>query len=84
MPRTRLAHRSLIRFNIVLANEDTAQAEVLHSLPDADQATIALYEARNRLMQDRVRGELLLVRHGDETRTVLRERLGTGAPLSPA
>ena len=75
------ARPALARFNIVLANEDTVEAVVLDSAPDADQATIAFHQARQRLIQERVRGELVIVHHNRGARMLLREPLGTAAVL---
>ncbi len=80
MHSTRPAPRSLARFNVVLATAHPVQAVVLHSVPDADQATIAFHQERERLIQERAVGELVVVQHADATRTLLRERLGTAAP----
>ena len=74
--RTRPA---LARFNIVLANEDTAEAVVLDSTPDANQATIAFHQTRQRLIHERVRGELVMVQHNQGARMLLREPLGMPA-----
>ena len=64
------------RFNVLLVTWPPAEAVVLHSAPTADAATIAFHQARERLGQDRVMGELQMVHHhDDETRTVLREPL---------
>jgi hypothetical protein len=73
---------SFTRFNIVLATWPPVEAVVLHSAPTADEATIAFHPARDRLVQERVRGELQVVHHDDETRTVLREPLSTD-PANP-
>ena len=75
------SHRepALARFTIVLANEETAEAVVLDSAPDANQATIAFHQTRQRLLQERVRGELVLVHHDRGARMLLREPLGTTA-----
>jgi len=70
---------ALVRFNIVLAHEDTAAAEVLASVPDAEQATIAFHRARQRLIQERVRGQLAIVQHNQGARLLLREPLTTNA-----
>ena len=70
---------ALVRFNIVLAHEDTAAAEVLASVPDAEQATIAFHQARQRLIQERVRGQLAIVQHNQGARLLLREPLTTNA-----
>ena len=71
------ARPALDRFNIVLANEDTAEAVVLDSVLDAAQATIAFHQARQRLIHERVRGELVMVQHNRGARMLLRESLGT-------
>ncbi len=42
MPSTRQAPSSLAGFTVVLATEHLGEAVVLHVVPDADQATIAL------------------------------------------
>ena len=73
------ARPALIRFNVVLANEDTAEAVVLDSAPDAVQATIAFDQTRQRLIQERMRGELVLVHHHRGARILRRELLGTTA-----
>ena len=79
MHTTRRGRRSLGRFHVVLATDDPVGAVVLHSAPTADAATIAFHQARQRLIQDMVRGELLVVHHNDETRMLLREPLRTNA-----
>ena len=78
-PQPEHARPALTRFNVVLANEDTAEAVVLDSAPDADQATIAFHRARQRLIHERVRGELVIVQHNRDARLLLREPLGTAA-----
>ena len=70
---------ALVRFNIVLAHEDTTEAVVLASTPDAEQATIAFHQARQRLIQDRVRGQLAIVQHNQGARMLLREPLRMNA-----
>ena len=77
--RREQARSALIRFNILLANEDTAEAVVLDSAPDANQATIAYHQMRQRLLHERVRGELVMVHHHRGARILLREPLGTAA-----
>jgi hypothetical protein len=75
---------ALPRFTVVLAHEATATAVVLDSARDADQATIAFHQTRQRLLRDRVQGELVMVQHDQDARTLLREPLGTAAvPLDP-
>jgi hypothetical protein len=84
MPPRRPAPRSLACFTVVLADEATATAVVLHSAANADQATIAFHQTRERLLQDRTVGELVVVHHHDRSRLLLRERLGSGSvPLNP-
>ena len=70
------AQCSLARFHVVLATWDPVAAVVLHSARNVDQATIAFHLERHRLSADRVRGELLVVQHDDQARTLLRESLG--------
>ena len=70
---------ALTRFNIVLASVDTVEAVVLDSVPDANQATIAYHQTRQRLTDERVRGELVMVQHNPEARILLREPLRTAA-----
>jgi hypothetical protein len=74
------AHPSGPRFTVVLHTSGAPGEEpvVLHDTLDADAATIAFHEARRRLIQDRVHGELLVVHHNG-TRRVLREPLGMSA-----
>ena len=81
MQRTKPTPRSSALFTVVLANEATAEAVVLHSAPTADQATIAFHQARQRLIQDRAVGELVVVHHDEHARTLLREPLGPGARM---
>ena len=73
------ARPALTRFNIVLANADTVEAVVLDSVPDANQATIAYHQTRQRLRHEQVRGELVMVQHNEGARILLREPLGTAA-----
>ena len=70
---------ALARFNIVLANDDTMEVKVLHSTADANQATIAFHQTRQRLTHERVQGELVMVGHNQGARILLREPLGTAA-----
>ena len=82
MHRIRQNHGAFTRFNVVLATWDPVEAVVLHSAPTANEATIAFHQARERLVQDGLLGELQVVHHNDETRTVLREPLSTD-PANP-
>ena len=66
-------------FHVVLATWTPMEAVVLHSAPTADAATIAFHQARDRLVQEQVQGELQVVHHDDEARMVLREPLSAGA-----
>ena len=70
---------ALARFTVVLAPADSAEPVVLDSAADADQATIAFHQTRQRLLRDRVRGELVMVQHDQDARALLREPLGTPA-----
>ena len=63
MHSTRQAQESIGSFNVVLTREGSGEAVVLRSAPHADAATIAFHLERKRLIQDRVGGELLLMRY---------------------
>ena len=62
-------------FAIVLRAGDTGQPVVLQSARDADGATVAFDAERQRLTQQQVVGDLLLMRQGEDARTLLREAL---------
>ena len=64
------------RFEVVLEAVGAREPVVLRSASDADPATLAFYDEWERLTHDHVAGNLLLVYHGDEARTLLREPLG--------
>jgi hypothetical protein len=81
MHTSRRTRPSLACFNVVLATWDPADAVVLHSARTADETTVAFHQVRQRLIQDLVGGELLVVHHDGETRTLLREPLDTGVSL---
>ena len=49
---------------------------MLRSAPDADPAMAAFYDEWERLRQDTAAGQLLLIYHDKEARTLLRELLG--------
>jgi hypothetical protein len=55
------------------------EAVVLDSAPDPNQATIAFHQTRQRLIQEQVRGELVMVQHNRGARMLLREPLGRAA-----
>ena len=80
MPRTRPTPWSFALFTIVLANAATAEAVVLHAARTADQATIAFHQALQRLSQDDGdEGELVMIHHDEQARTLLRVPFGPGA-----
>ena len=64
------------RFEVVLEAFEVREPVVLRSAPDGDLATLAFYDEWDRLKHDHVAGYLLLIYHGDEARTLLREPLG--------
>ena len=64
------------RYEIVLAVVGEREPVVLRTAADADGATMAFYDERERLTRDQVGGDLLLVCHDEEARTLLREPLG--------
>ncbi len=73
---SRAHHPPPVRFFVVLATGTPVEAVVLCSVTDADQARIAFHQEWERLIQNRVVGELVLVQHADEVRVLLREALG--------
>jgi hypothetical protein len=73
------ARPALACFNILLANEETMEAVVLDSAADANQATIAFHQTRQRLIHEQARGELVMVQHNRGARMLLREPLGRAA-----
>ena len=73
---SRARHRALVRFFVVLATAKPMEAVVLQSVPDADSALVAFNQEWERLLQNRVEGELMVVRHNDATRILLRQPLG--------
>ena len=82
MPSTWQESRSVAPFSVVLQTRN-AEAVVLRSVPDADQATIAVHQERHRLIQERVVGERLVIRHGALPRTLLRDPLSRGNGEAP-
>jgi hypothetical protein len=48
------------------------------SAADADQATVAFHAELQRLRQERRQGELVILKHSEENRPILREPLRTG------
>jgi hypothetical protein len=62
-------------FAIVLRADDAAASVVLQSARDADGATVAFHTEMQRLKQQRVVGDLLLMRQGEGAHTLLREPL---------
>ena len=65
------------RFQVVFASVGAPEPLVLRSTHDADLATLAFYDERERLIHDHLAGDLLLIYHGAEERTLLRESLGS-------
>jgi hypothetical protein len=63
------------RFHVVLEAIGAPGPVVLRSTPDADPAMTAFYDEWERLTHEHVAGHLLLICHGDEARTLLREAL---------
>jgi hypothetical protein len=71
------------RFQVVFEAVGAHESLVQHSTLDADLATLAFYDERERLTHDdHVAGELLLIYHGGEERTLLREAPADGTPTS--
>ncbi len=73
---SRAHHGSLVRFFVVLATAKPMEAVVLQSVADAGSALVAFNQEWERLLQNRVEGELMVVRHDDATRILLRQPLG--------
>ncbi len=63
-------------FEVELNASATQESQVLHTACDANQATLAFDAELQRLTQQPIDGELLLVRHDEEPRTLLRQPLG--------
>ena len=63
------------RFDIVLNAAGAREAVVLQTAYGPDWATLVFHEEWQRLKQDHVVGDLLLVHYGAEARTLLIERL---------
>ena len=76
MHTARQAQRSPAPFDVVFTAGEGAEFVLLQSVPTADEATIAFHQARERLTQNQVVGELLVVHRDGDTRTLLREPLG--------
>jgi hypothetical protein len=64
------------RFEVVLEAVEAREPVVLRSTSEADPAMLAFYDEWERLRHDHVAGYLLLIYHGEEARTLLREPLG--------
>ena len=62
-------------FHVVLNASGAREPVVVHTAGDADQASVAFHVARQRLTREQVTGDLVLVQHGDEPRTLLWESL---------
>ena len=76
------AHEPAPLFAVVLQKTGAPEEPVvLHAALDADHATIAFHETRRRLIQERVRGELLVMQDNRTHCLVLREPLSMGIPL---
>ena len=71
-PLTRIDPRD--PFAVMLRTHESAAPVILQSARDANRATIAFHAEKQRLMQRRVEGDLLLM-HQQHARTLLREPL---------
>ena len=64
-------------FEVVLNASAGRESQVLHTACDANRATLAFDAELQRLMEQPIAGELLLVRHDEELPcTLLRQPLG--------
>ena len=63
-------------FAVVLQGAQARKPEVLHTIGDANQATLAFHAQLQRLTEKQIAGDLLLVQHEERPRTLLRQPLG--------
>ncbi|HZG65618.1 MAG TPA: hypothetical protein VEZ12_02685, partial [Herpetosiphonaceae bacterium] len=63
-------------FAVVLHASTADEPLVLHTTCDANRATLAFEVHLRRLTEQQTAGELVLVQHDEETRTLLRQPLG--------
>ena len=63
------------RFQVVFEPFQAHEVIVLRSALEADPAMLAFYDELERLTHDHAVGYLLLIYHGEEERTLLREPL---------
>ena len=60
-------------FAVVLLRAGAREPVVLHTLADANQATLAFHAELQRLTEQRIGGDLRLVQHTELPRTLLRQ-----------
>ena len=58
---------------MVLKRTPTCELVVLRTARDADRATLAFHAEWQRMLAQEIDGDLLLVQHTEEPRTLLRE-----------
>ncbi len=64
-------------FAVVLQGAGARELVVLHTVADANQATLAFHAELQRLTEQRIGGDLRVVQHAEELpRTLLRQPLG--------
>ena len=82
MHGTRQRQEAIDPFVVVLQVEATQTSVVLCSASDPNRAMVVFPDAFQRLAQDQVIGDLLLVHHDEEPRTLLRQPLGKEPSIS--
>ncbi len=63
-------------FAVVLRGAGEREPVALHTVADANQATLAFHAQLQRLTEQQIAGDLLLVQHEEVPRTLLRQPLG--------
>ena len=74
-PAPRQKPARLHPFEVVLDARPASAPQVLHTACDANRATLAFHEHLQRLAAQQRGGELLLIQHTEEARTLLRQPL---------
>ena len=74
MPRPKRVR--LHPFAVVLQGAGAREPMVLHTIGDANQATLAFHAQLQRLTEEQIAGDLLLVQHTEVPRTLLRQPVG--------
>ena len=75
-PRPRQQQVRLHPFAVVPQADGARETVVLHTVHDANQATLPFHAQLQRLTAQQIAGGLLLVQHAERPRTLLRQPLG--------